>query len=87
MLKTIREEAVVTQTLQRAGNIYPRVWEAYDALQWVLVRLHPIGVAVQRSTNLYHLHKQSAGPMGVPAITVLYTLSNDVIALLAMKVG
>jgi hypothetical protein len=85
--RTIREEPIVTLTLQRAAVIYPRAWDAYEALCWVLVRRQPAGASFQGTTNLYHLHKQAPGPLGVPEITVLYTVSNQFITLHAMKVG
>jgi len=85
--RTIREQPIVTLTIQRAAVIYPRAWDAYDALCWVLVRRQPSGASIQGTANIYHLHKQAAGPSGVPEITVIYTASDEFITLHAMKVG
>jgi len=87
MLRSIREEKIVTLTIQRAGYIYPRVWDAYESLCWVLVHQHPSGASIQGANHLYHLHKQAAGGWGVPALTVLYTVSDAVIDVHAIKVG
>jgi hypothetical protein len=87
MLRSIREETVVTETLQRAGSTYPRVWDAFDALCWILVRRDINGPTVGGITDIYHLHKQAAGGWGVPSLTVLYTVSDEIISLHAIRVG
>jgi len=87
MYPSIREEHVVTETLRRAGNVYPRVWDAFESLCWVLVHRQVSGASFQGVVDIYHLHKQDAGGYGVPALTVLYTASETLISLHALKVG
>ena len=87
MLKSIREEPVVTEALQKGRNTYPRVWEAFESLCWILTHREIYGATIPAGGNVYRLHKQGPGGYGVPALTVIYTVSEEVIVLHALKVG
>ena len=87
MLRSIREEPAVTQSLKSAGNVYPRIWDAFEGLCWILARREIYGTTISTVRDVYYLHKQAAGGYGVPALSVLYTVSEDVISLHALKIG
>ena len=87
MLRSVIEEERVTRALQKAGNTYPRVWEAFEALCWILVRreMSPGSNPVIR--DVYRLHKQGPGKYGVPGLTVIYTVSPENIHLHSLRVN
>ncbi len=87
MLFTIREEPQVTQAVQSAVKIYPRVWEAFEALCWFIARRHRAEVSIATTGGLYYLHKQARGGWAVPEMTVIYTVSEQVIVIHAIKIG
>lgn len=87
MLRSIREEPAVTQSLSLAGNQYPRVWDAFESMCWILARREMIGAEIPTIKDVYYLHKQAAGGFGVPALLVIYTVSEDIISLHALRVG
>jgi len=87
MLKSIREELNVTQALQQAGAIYPRVWEAYDALCWVLAHRQISGAEFPGIRDIYYLHKQASNGRGIPSLAALYTVSPEVISIHSIKIG
>jgi hypothetical protein len=64
VLFTIREEPQVTQAVQSAVKIYPRVWEAFEALCWFIARRHRAEVSIATTGGLYYLHKQARGGLG-----------------------
>jgi 3-methyladenine DNA glycosylase/8-oxoguanine DNA glycosylase len=87
MLRSIREELAVTEALKKGGNVYPRVWDAYEGLCWLLAHQEIAGPSIQTIRQVYQLHKQAAGGYGVPALTVIYTIDPEVITLHTLKVG
>jgi len=62
------------------------VWDAYDAMVWILVHRQPSG-ALLGVHDVYHLHKQAAGGWGVPSLTAIYTVSDSQIVIHTIKVG
>jgi hypothetical protein len=60
------------------------VWDAFDAMCWILARREMVGATVK---DVYRLHKQAAGGPTVPSLLVIYTVSDDVISLHAVAVG
>lgn len=86
-LRSIREEPAVTQSLQRAANIYPRVYDAYDSMCWILTRREMGGVTIPTVKDVYHMHKQAAGGYGVPSLLVIYTVEKERILFHAIKIG
>ena len=87
MLKSIFEAPVVTTTLSRAGNVYPRVWEAYDAMCWILVRREMPDSENPTLRDVYRLHKQQPGKFGVPGLTVIYTVDLEAIHFHTLRVN
>ena len=87
MLRTIIEEGRVTESLQKGSNIYPRTWEAYEAMCWLLVRREVFGAEISGVKDVYKLHKQAAGGFGVPQLSVLYTVTVAHIHIHTLRVG
>ena len=87
MLRSIQEEPNVTHTLQQACGTYPRVWDAFDAMCWILAHRQLSGATFQGLRELYYLHKQAAGGWAVPALTTIYTVSPELIRIHTLKVG
>jgi hypothetical protein len=87
MLFSIREEPAVTQSLKKGAQVYPRVWNAFEALCWILAHQDIAGPSIPTARQVYRLHKQAAGGYGVPSLTVIYTLDAKAITLHALKVG
>ncbi len=84
MLKSIQEEEIVLDTLRKASNVYPRMWDAYEAMCWIIAHKEIRGSTLNQ---VYHLHKQAGGIFGVPELTVLYTTTPQLIVFHAIRVG
>jgi hypothetical protein len=86
MLRSVREDPGVTRALQSAVRVYPRVWDAFDSLCWMLARRALAGATIE-SNELYHIHKQAGGVFGVPSLLVIYKIEDETISILSIKVG
>jgi 3-methyladenine DNA glycosylase/8-oxoguanine DNA glycosylase len=87
MLRSIREELAVTEALNKGSNVYPRAWDAFEGLCWILAHQEIVGASIQTIGQVYHMHKQAAGGYGVPSLTVIYTIDPQVVTLHRLKVG
>ena len=86
MLKTVRESPEVSETIKDAAKIYPRTWEAFEGLCWLLARGMGSNVPASGDQSLYYLHRQAAGGFGVPGFTVIYSMTDETIDLHAIRV-
>jgi hypothetical protein len=86
MLRTVVEEDNVTNALKSGVGRYPRIWEAFDGLTWLLVRSPQIGLIVEQGRE-FRVHKQAGSAAnGTPNLLVLYTVTDQHIRLWNLRV-
>ncbi len=78
-MRTVIENQVVSETIDRRVSNYPRLEEAYDALKWWLAHVPQAGEIID---DLHWLYKQDADPqIPLPSILVIYTFDADTVVL------
>ena len=73
MLPTIVEQAGITADLASAQARFPRVWVAWEALGWILVRNRGIGLQLSSIPPPWYLYRQAPAISGAPDFIVGYT--------------
>lgn len=74
-MRTVIEEPIVSETIDRETCIYPRVQDAFDALKWWLAHRPESGEIID---DLHWLFKQAADHhANIPAISVVYTYDTN----------
>ena len=79
-LKTVISAVSVSSKVDSECGTYPRLREAWDALEWLLARsASTIGRAPDSGDESLRLYVQADDPLaGVPAIWVLYRVGDQV---------
>ena len=85
MLRQIVEDAAVTEEIDLACEVAPRLREAWEGLTWLLARTPEIGhrlglgesIRVHKQQGLYRQH--------LPAITVLYDYTETTVFLRSVR--
>lgn len=78
-MRTVIEDPIVSEIIDREGATYPRLTDAFDALKWWLSRAPDSGEPVD---DLNWLFKQS-GDLGIqlPDLVVIYTFNAQCVTL------
>lgn len=78
--KTVVVAATVSTTIDQQSQVYPRLPEAWDALEWLLARTaSTIDRAPNNGNPNLRLYVQADDRLGnVPAIWVVYRLGEEV---------
>lgn len=79
MLRTIVEEAVVSETLDQNAEVFPRLEEAFDGLKWFLAHSPESGEILDDFHWLYR--NQADHDQNIPAILVIYTFDANKVTL------
>ena len=87
MLKSIRESAAVTATVTEAAKVYPRAWEAFEGLCWLLARGGGSNIPAGTDQRIYNVHRQAAGGFGVPGFTIIYSVTGNIIDLHSIRIN
>lgn len=80
ILRTVVSETAVSDLVDQSCQTYPRLREAWDALEWLLSRA---GATVGRPPNSgdesFRLYVQADDPLAnIPAIWVLYRIGESI---------
>jgi hypothetical protein len=73
MLPSIVEQPAVTSDLALAEARFPRIWQAWDALCWLLARNRGIGVQLSSVPPPWYLYQMPSAALGTPDLIVGYT--------------
>ena len=85
-LRTIRPESAVSETIDAECKVYPRLSEAWDALEWELSRSAETMGQQNRGDESLRLYVQADDPIAnVPSIWVVYRVDVEV-EILAVKI-
>jgi hypothetical protein len=71
MLRTIVEEAIVSETIDRYAEIHPRLSDAFDGLKWFLAHSPESGEILDDFHWIFR--NQADREQNIPAILVIYT--------------
>jgi hypothetical protein len=83
-MRTVVEDGEVTAKIAAESSIYPRMYEAFDALVWWLSRNPETGELVD---DYYWLYKQRGNrELNIPALVVLYTFDHRTVEIFALLV-
>lgn len=83
-MRTVIEEQSVSAVIEAEVAIYPRLYEAFDALTWYLSRKPEAGQLVD---DYYWLYKQAGDrECHIPALVVLYTFDPNAVRIFAVLV-
>jgi hypothetical protein len=76
MLPTIIESPSVLHELQIAAVKYPRTWDAWEALKWLLVH-NPgsHGLMMSSIPPPWYLYKQDSSRVGDPTFIITYSFN------------
>ncbi len=74
MLLNVTESLSVTSELEAAAIRYPRTWDAWDALVWVLARGKCPGLMISSVPPPWYLYKQDARIPDAPTLTLTYSV-------------
>ena len=75
MLLNVIEASQVTQDLQAAPR-FPRLWDAWEGLKWVLARSPGIGLPLSSMPPPWYLYRQDSMRVGDPTFTVAYSVDS-----------
>jgi hypothetical protein len=85
VLRQIIEDTDVSDAIDKARRVSPRVREAWDGLTWLLARNAEIGYQLGLGENV-RLHKQLGYPRSnIPTITVLYEYDEHSVEIRSVK--
>ena len=74
-MRTVVEDAQVSEVIDSEQRVYPRLEEAFDALKWWLCRVPESGEIID---DLYWLYKQAGDrQQNIPALVAIYTFDNQ----------
>jgi hypothetical protein len=79
MLRTIIEEAVVSETIDQNTETYPRLEDAFDGLKWFLAHSPESGEILDDFHWIYR--NQADHEQNIPAILVIYTFDESKVIL------
>ena len=85
-LRTICEDKSVSQTIDEAIKLSPRIEEAFDGLKWRLAREPENGVKLQGTNPEKYLFKITPLIKNIPSITVLYEFNNHTVTILSIRI-
>ncbi len=86
MLLNLIEEPGITAALTSAADKFPRTWDAWQALTWVLARNPTIGFLLNDvPPPPRYLYKQAAMTAGVQTMTVVYSFNNSAITIQLLR--
>jgi hypothetical protein len=72
-MRTVIENWSVTATIDAEQEIYPRLYEAFDALKWWLSRVPESGEIIDDCNWLYM--QDGDKRVNIPALVVVYTFN------------
>jgi len=86
-MRDIREEPAVSQALDTARELYERIDDIYESLQWRLSRAPEDGIELRSEGDapIYLFITRRDVPTQ-PSLTVLYEYDNQCVSLLAVDV-
>jgi hypothetical protein len=73
MLLTIVESHSVLQELQVSSAKFPRLWDAWEALKWVLAHSPGGGVMMSAIPPPWYLYRQDSSGVGDPTFVISYS--------------
>jgi len=74
-MRTVFEDANVSEVIDREQATYPRLEEAFDALKWSLSHVPEAGKIID---DLYWLHRQVGDRyQNIPALVAIYTFDDQ----------
>ncbi|MGB8030675.1 MAG: hypothetical protein WCF30_13560 [Terracidiphilus sp.] len=79
MLRTIVEEAIVSETIDQSAETYPRLEEAFDGLKWFLAHSAESGEILDDFHWIFR--NQADHDQNIPAILVVYTFDENKVTL------
>ena len=83
-MRTVIESLSVSEVIDAETSIYPRLGEAYQALQWWLSHEPDSGEMID---DVHFLYKQRGNlRLRMPALVVLYTFSKHEVSFLSVLV-
>lgn len=83
-MREVAYDASVSQQIDAAAKLYPRIEDAVRALEWRL-RHRPLE-AVQRP-NLYFIYRQKGfKSLNIPDIVVLYRYENEIVNIRGIRI-
>jgi hypothetical protein len=86
-LRTVVPENSVTDLIDAECANYPRLEEAWEGLKWLLSRSADRTGLSSRGDDTLRLYVQSDDPLAdVPALWVLYRVTDDEVQIIAVKV-
>ncbi len=78
-MRTVIEDAVVSEIIDRESRNFPRLEDAFDALKWWLSHVPDAGEIID---DFHWLYRQDGDrEAGVPSLVVIYIWDNDTIIL------
>ena len=74
-MRTVIEDEIVSEVIDRERQIYPRLGEAFEALKWWLAHVPDSGEIID---DLHWLYKQRGNKrLNIPALVAIYTFDDD----------
>jgi hypothetical protein len=81
MMRTIREEQVVSEIVDGAREKYPRLEEVFEGLKWYLSRV-PDSAEAEALDDINWLYRQDGDAHdNIPAILIIYTFDANYVTL------
>ena len=78
-MRTVREEQVVSEVVDRAREKYPRLEEVFEGLKWYISRVPESGEALDDANWLYRQDGDAEDK--IPAILMIYTFDANYVTL------
>jgi hypothetical protein len=79
MLRTVVEEAIVSETIDQYAEIHPRLGDAFDGLKWFLAHSPESGEILDDFHWIFR--NQADHEQNIPAILVIYTFDENKVVL------
>lgn len=74
-MRTVIEDQRVSEIIDEESAVYPRLWDAFEALKWTLAHVPEWGELID---DIHWLYKQNGDKdRNIPSIVVLYTFTAD----------
>lgn len=78
-MRTVIEDSIVREVIDLNSEVYPRLWDAFEALTWWLSHKPDSGELLD---DVNWLYKQSGNrDQKIPALVVVYTFDVDCVVL------
>lgn len=81
-LRTICENKLVSQKIDEAIKLFPRIEEAFEGLKWRLAREPENGIKILGTNPEKYLFKITPSRNNIPSITILYEFDNHKVTIL-----